>query len=503
MSRRGGSEAAPIVPHKGGYNVSYIVQRLRQWSSARTSRFVLGSLAFSGLAVAAEAATIITSSVLTGAAYHLWAYGDIGDVRHYMLAGGLIALLYTLPFLLRDDYQFHKLLEEPRSVGRVFLVWNYAFVTLSVIGFLSKTSGIFSRGGLVLFYGVGLLALVGLSSSMRFGLRMLLKNDRIERRRVMIVGAAEEISRLQASAMSLNGDYRVAAAIGLPLLTSGAVTFKNADQSLMAAVAKARALHIDDVVIFTDWSKSQQIKDVVTAFQALPIGIHLGASNIIGPFTEARISRFASTPAVSLTAAPLGCGQRLTKRIFDVVLAALGLVALAPVFGIVALAIKFNNPGPVLFRQRRRGYYHREFKIWKFRTMTTMDDGRNIQQAKPNDVRVTAIGRFLRRTSIDELPQLINVLAGEMSLVGPRPHAIAHDELYEVRIPEYARRSNVRPGITGWAQVNGCRGATTTDEAMRRRVDHDLYYIDNWSVLLDVYIIALTVLSPRTFRNAH
>jgi polysaccharide biosynthesis protein PslA len=480
-----------------------MVQKLLQWSTANSSRLILGSLAFSGLAILAEAATIITSSVLTGAAYHVWAYGDVGDIRHFITAGGLVALLYTLPFLLRDDYQFHKLLEEPRSIGRVFLVWNYAFVTLAVLGFLTKTSEIFSRGGLVLFYCIGLVALVGLSSTMRLGVRLLLANDRIERRRVMIVGAADEIGRLQASAMSRHADFRVAAAIGLPLLGSSDDARSFAHQSLAAAVAKARALHIDDVVIFTDWSKAEQIKDVVAAFQSLPIGIHLGASNIIGPFTDARISRFSTTPAVSLTAPPIGCGERFVKRTLDLLLATVGIITLSPVFAVVALAVKYNSPGPVFFRQRRRGFNHREFRIWKFRTMTTMDDGLDIQQAKPNDARVTAIGKFLRRTSIDELPQLINVLAGEMSLVGPRPHAIAHDEHYEVRIPAYARRSNVRPGITGWAQVNGCRGATTTDEAMRRRVDHDLYYIDNWSVLLDFYIIALTVLSPKTFRNAH
>jgi polysaccharide biosynthesis protein PslA len=483
--------------------VSGMVEKLRQWSNTGTSRVVLGSLAFSGLAVAAEAAAIISSSVVTGAVYHLWAYGDVGDVRHYMTAGGLVALLYTLPFLMRDDYQFHKLLEQPRSLGRVFLVWNYAFVTLATLGFLTKTSDIFSRGGLVLFYGIGLIVLVGLSSTMRLGVRYLLSKDRIERRRVMIVGAADEIGRLQANAMALHSDFRVAAAIGLPEFSNKGGARDAADASLAGAVAKARALHIEDIVIFTDWSKAAQIQHIIAAFQALPVGIHLGASNVIGPFSDARISRFASTPAVSLTAPPLGTGQRFMKRAVDLVLASAGLLLLAPVFAIVALAIKTNSPGPVFFRQRRRGYNHREFRIWKFRTMNTMEDGMSIPQAKPNDARVTWTGRLLRRTSIDELPQLLNVLAGEMSLVGPRPHAIAHDELYEVRIPEYARRSNVRPGITGWAQVNGCRGATSTDEAMRRRVDHDLYYIDNWSVLLDLYIIALTVLSPKTFRNAH
>jgi lipopolysaccharide/colanic/teichoic acid biosynthesis glycosyltransferase len=135
--------------------------------------------------------------------------------------------------------------------------------------------------------------------------------------------------------------------------------------------------------------------------------------------------------------------------------------------------------------------------------MSTLDDGPHIEQARADDARVTAIGRYLRRFNLDELPQLLNVLKGEMSLVGPRPHAVAHDQIYEKRILSYPRRLNMKPGITGWAQVNGFRGRTETDEAMRARVEYDLYYIDNWSILFDLYILGLTMCSPKAFRNAH
>jgi Undecaprenyl-phosphate glucose phosphotransferase len=468
-------------------------------------RLVLGGLVFSALVVTCESAAIICASILTGVAYHTWVYGTSGDISHYLSVGGITALLYTLPFLLRDDYRVHKLLEEPRSVGRVFLVWNYVFFCLALIGFITKTTEAFSRGSLLLFYVCGLATLIGLGTLTRYGLRALLQADRIERRRVMIVGSAGELERIKGEAGAENADIRITAASALPFLSveAGHVGNELHSDSLRAAVASARALHIDDVVIFTDWSRAHEIQAIVSAFQDLPVGIHVGASNIVGPFTEARISRFASMPAVSLTAPPLGMMQMLMKRSLDMIASAIALVVLLPVFLVVATLIKLTSPGPVFFRQRRRGYNHREFRIWKFRTMTTMDDGKTIAQASKNDARVTWIGKVLRRTSIDELPQLFNVLAGEMSLVGPRPHAVAHDEIFEQRIAAYARRLNVRPGITGWAQVNGCRGATTTDEAMRRRVDHDLYYIDNWSVALDLYIIALTVLSPKTFRNAH
>ena len=468
-------------------------------------RLVLGGLMFSVLVVTLESIVITGASLLTGIAYHTWVYGDAGDVRHHLSVGGITALLYTLPFLLRDDYRVHKLLEEPRSVGRVFLVWNYVFFCLALIGFVTKTTEAFSRGSLMLFYVCGLAALIVLGTVTRRVLRALLAADRIERRRVMIVGSASEVSRIREEAGTGSADIRIAAAAALPILdpkSAGSEGGSHQD-SLKAAVASARALHIDDVVIFTDWSRASEIQAIVKAFHDLPVGIHVGASNVIGPFTDARISRFAAMPAVSLTAPPLGMLQMFLKRALDVAASALALLLLAPVFVIVAALIRATSPGPVFFRQRRRGYNHREFRIWKFRTMTTMDDGNRIEQATKNDARVTWIGRTLRRTSIDELPQLFNVLSGEMSLVGPRPHAVAHDELFEQRIAAYARRLNVRPGITGWAQVNGCRGATATDEAMRRRVDHDLYYIDNWSIALDLYIIAKTVLSPKTFRNAH
>ena len=184
------------------------------------------------------------------------------------------------------------------------------------------------------------------------------------------------------------------------------------------------------------------------------------------------------------------------------VTAALALIALSGVFAIVAVLIKWDSQGPVFFKQRRLGYNQREFKIYKFRSMTAMDDGDHVQQARRDDPRVTRIGRILRRYNIDELPQLINVLKGEMSIVGPRPHAVAHDRIFEKRIGMYPRRLNVRPGITGWAQVHGHRGVTDTDDKMTARVEHDLYYIDHWSIWLDLYIVMLTVVSPKAYRNA-
>jgi undecaprenyl-phosphate galactose phosphotransferase/putative colanic acid biosynthesis UDP-glucose lipid carrier transferase len=186
----------------------------------------------------------------------------------------------------------------------------------------------------------------------------------------------------------------------------------------------------------------------------------------------------------------------------DVVVSMTAIVCLWPLFLIVAIAITLDSPGPIIFRQRRGGLDGKEFVIFKFRTMTVLEDGPVVTQACRDDVRVTRMGKFLRRSSIDELPQLFNVLMGDMSLVGPRPHAHAHDDKYRVHVKDYAYRYHVKPGITGWAQVNGLRGETASFEEMAERVKFDLWYINNWSLRLDLNILLQTsfeVLSDRTF----
>jgi exopolysaccharide biosynthesis polyprenyl glycosylphosphotransferase len=199
----------------------------------------------------------------------------------------------------------------------------------------------------------------------------------------------------------------------------------------------------------------------------------------------------------------LGGAERVAKRSLDLVLGGIGLFLLLPLMLAVALAIRLDSPGPVLFRQNRNGFNGRPFPIFKFRTMRVMEDGPVVVQAKRNDSRVTPVGRWLRRTSIDELPQLFNVIRGEMSLIGPRPHALAHDDEYMTVIATYAYRHHMRPGITGWAQVNGYRGETPTVGHMERRVELDMWYIENWSFWLDVRILVRTCLEVARSRNAY
>jgi putative colanic acid biosynthesis UDP-glucose lipid carrier transferase len=194
--------------------------------------------------------------------------------------------------------------------------------------------------------------------------------------------------------------------------------------------------------------------------------------------------------------------QVTVKRLLDILAGTLALLAVLPALVAIAALIRLNSPGPILFRQRRIGLNGRSFYIFKFRTMTTLDDGPVVRQASRGDDRVTSVGRVLRKFSLDELPQLFNVLRGEMSLVGPRPHALAHDTEYSQAIELYAARHNVKPGITGWAQVNGWRGPTPHLDLMIRRLEHDLWYVDNWSLWLDIKIMLLTIKRASNSQNA-
>jgi exopolysaccharide biosynthesis polyprenyl glycosylphosphotransferase len=211
----------------------------------------------------------------------------------------------------------------------------------------------------------------------------------------------------------------------------------------------------------------------------------------------------SKSPLVDRRRTPLNSFELAIKRASDIVFTATALIVLLPLLALVAIAIKLDSPGRVIFRQARIGLNGKLFHILKFRTMTVEENGDTVKQASRFDKRVTRVGSWLRRTSIDELPQLINVLKGEMSIVGPRPHAVAHDNYFNQVVAKYALRQRVKPGITGLAQVNGCRGATSTIDSIERRVDLDLWYIDNWNFHLDLAIMIRTVIEVMRGRNAY
>ena len=297
--------------------------------------------------------------------------------------------------------------------------------------------------------------------------------------------------------------YSISRVFALPEQDAPADT---ADQAIAERigefVAYTRSANVDEIILAIAWS-DPRLDMVIAALRVLPIPVKLVPDSAIRRHFERPLSELGPTKVVEIQRAPLAPAQRGLKQVLDRCLAGACLFLLMPLFAVTALAIRLELSGPAFFLQVRVGFNGRPFRIFKFRTMSTMDDGPVVRQAQRNDLRVTRLGRLLRKLSIDELPQLFNVLRGEMSLVGPRPHALAHDDEYDRLIASYAMRRKMQPGITGWAQVNGCRGETPEVGTMQRRVDHDLWYIEYWSFWLDIRILLVTVAQLLRPRNVY
>jgi putative colanic acid biosynthesis UDP-glucose lipid carrier transferase len=269
------------------------------------------------------------------------------------------------------------------------------------------------------------------------------------------------------------------------------------------AVAIAQSSNADEVLIDVDARDWQQLKPHLACLRQLPLPVSLIAHDWLAEVVGQPTHKLGSSILVEIQPAPLKLLERVVKRAMDIAIAAAGIVVIFPFLALVAVMIKLDSSGPVLFRQTRIGFNGRAFKIYKLRTMVVLEDGPDIRQAVCDDDRVTPLGRWLRKTSIDELPQLFNVLKGDMSIVGPRPHAVSHDNEFGQLIADYASRRRMKPGITGWAQVSGYRGGTPKLEMMARRVQLDMLYIDNWSIWLDISIIARTVIAVARGQNAY
>ena len=476
-----------ILPH----SMPTVARPARWWSA-------LARHGVSAAGVLADAAVIVAMSVLVGLAYHLAIYGDAGPVRGFIALGTSAASIFVLPGIFRGEYELTHYLSFSPHARRVFAYWNITFVALLAVAFVTRALEDYSRASMILFYlaGVPIIVLTryALVSIVILGSRVGL----VTAQRVFLIGSSDDISAFVRRYQPWNFGLRTVGAAPLTRLDALATPQERA-QALAAdlrhAINGARLLNPDAVYIVTPWSETGTIDTCVDEFLKMPVEIHLGPERILDRFDSVRIAKHGSMASLQLTRAPLSWSERLLKRIFDVVIAAGILIVLSPLLTVTALLILLESGRPMLFLQRRYGFNQQEFRIIKFRTMTTLDDGDVVPQARRDDPRVTPLGRLLRRWNIDELPQLINVLKGDMSLVGPRPHALSHNREYEQKIALYARRHNVLPGITGWAQVNGFRGETDTDEKMQRRVECDLHYIDNWSLWLDLRILLLTLFS--------
>jgi Undecaprenyl-phosphate glucose phosphotransferase len=491
--RRNGAGFRPFVlprpaerPRRGDWS-----QKLPR-RNASLARALLGS----GVATV-ELLAACVAALATVAFYHVFAYGEAAPTSHNLELCLLSTLLFVVSNVTRGDYRIADYLGLRRQGWRLFGVWTISLLIALAFGFLTKTSENYSRGAVMLFYAAGYVSIYATRLLLVKLARGATRAGGVASRRVFLVGLEDDIESFELR-------YKPESC-GLDVV--GAIILRHEDPStleedLVLAAAAARMLRPDDVFILAPWSHTRMIEACVDAFMRVPAQIHLGPEKVLDRFANARIDNHGGISSLSLGGHPLNAVEVMGKRAFDIVASSLALLMLSPVLLATAVAIRLDSKGPVLFVQRRYGFNREPFRIFKFRSMTTMDDGRDIRQATVGDSRITRVGRLIRRYNIDELPQLLNVLKGEMSLVGPRPHALAHDQLFEHKVALYARRHNVKPGITGWAQVNGLRGEIDSPEKIRLRVEHDLHYIDNWSLLLDIWIVFMTVFSKKAYRNA-
>ncbi len=258
-------------------------------------------------------------------------------------------------------------------------------------------------------------------------------------------------------------------------------------------IADAKKGKLDRIYIAMSMSENNEMKELIKSLTDTTCSVLLIPDIFTFNILQSRVEEVNGVPVVPLFDTPLSGINMVFKRVEDIIISALILILISPVLAVIALAVKTTSAGPILFRQTRYGMDGKPIKVWKFRSMTVMENDDTIRQATKNDVRITKVGNILRKTSLDELPQFFNVLLGGMSIVGPRPHAVAHNEQYRNLIEGYMLRHKVKPGITGWAQINGWRGETDTLDKMEKRVEFDLEYIRNWSIYFDLKIIFLTI----------
>jgi exopolysaccharide biosynthesis polyprenyl glycosylphosphotransferase len=437
-----------------------------------------------------DCAVIIAASVAAGVAYHMLAVGVPGDIAAFAGVGSNTALLFVLLAKSRGMYRPTALLWTPQW-QRIVACWGAVLLATVAFLFLLKVGARFSRGATI---GFGLLApgLLLLSrAAIASRLRGALAHGRIVAKRAVMVGEREELDHRSAADLLRKYAIREVGRFELPQAGSD---FGGADRSLTAdsdavldaAVDAARADQADIVLLAVRWTDKERYDAVRERLRTLPLPVVLLPDQSVRSILAQPMAEMGPDIAVQVQRAPLAPFELKLKRTFDVAFAGAALVLLAPLLLMVSVAIKATSRGPIVSHHYRRGFNGKTFKIHKFRTAA---EGVRAEPAQAGERQLTPLGAFLRATGIDELPQLINVLRGEMSVVGPRPHAVARDDEFLRKIANYACRHHVKPGITGWAQVMSARGEPGLIEQMERRVDLDLWYVSNWSVWLDLAIL--------------
>jgi len=449
--------------------------------------------------------------VLIGLAVYFWYVVPVeGFDWYYIAAIGVIALLSLLAFQAADIYQVQAFRGHEKQYMRLASAWSVVFLLAIGAAFFAKANAHFSRVWLGAFYVIGLFVLITFRRCVFVLVRRWTQEGRLDRRTVVVGADASGETLIRSLAGQRDSDVRV---IG--------VFDDRADERSVPACAGvpklgtvndlvefARHTRVDLVIFALPVSAEQRILQMLKKLWVLPVDIRLSAHTNKLRYRPRAYSYIGNVPVFDIFDRPIADWDVVMKWLFDKIVGWLALICVTPLMLLVALAIKLDSKGPVLFKQKRYGFNNELIEICKFRSMyVEQTDATASKLVTQNDPRVTRVGRFIRKTSLDELPQLFNVaLFGNLSLVGPRPHAVhakAEDRLYDEAVDGYFARHRVKPGITGWAQINGWRGETDRQEKIQRRVEHDLYYIENWSILFDLYILARTPFALLHWESAY
>jgi putative colanic acid biosynthesis UDP-glucose lipid carrier transferase len=447
----------------------------------------------------------VLSVIATSVAAYMLRHGDAEFPLDYQAATIIGVLLTLIIFPRANVYSFWRGKSMRQHARALATGWIAVGGILSMIAFATKTSEAFSRVWLILW----MLGEFGTLLTMRLVMSQIasfIRKKGWDQSRILIIGEGSlgrKVAQRLAESPWLGVD--VIAVIDLRTGKSdprvpGANGFT--DFSYLRRFVDEK--HIDEVWIAAPLRSERRIRSILHTLRDSMVSLRFVPAMFGAHVLRQKVNIVAGLPVMDLFPSPMVGINRILKAIEDRVLALVMLVLTAPLLMLVAIGVKLSSPGPIIFRQQRHGWDGQPFTLYKFRTMVVHSETDDcVTQACRNDPRVTRFGAFLRRTSLDELPQLINVLQGDMSLVGPRPHAVSHNEYYKNLIEPYRGRARVKPGITGWAQVNGFRGATNALEKMVKRVEYDIYYIENWSLWFDLKIMLLTLVKGFYHENAY
>ena len=439
--------------------------------------------------IAGDFLLILVSYIASSAIYRGF-MNSPSDPDNSIGAGLIVGMVFVLVAYFQGVYDNHRLLNTFWQSRKAVVIWLFALTTLAVAAFLLKSTADMSRGTIILFAVIGAAGLVAHRVVWRYCLSSAFAKERLIDRKVILLSLrALDFTSSRFKDLRKHG-FDVVRHFVLNSAPDQDDDVWN--QQISDVIRQSRAADVDEYLVAIDWNELPMLQKLSQHLRMVPQPIRLLPDFAIADLVSRPFLPVSGTVAIEIQRPPLTVFERVQKRCLDIGLASFALLLLAPLILTAALLVKLDTVGPVIFRQSRRGFNGKPFQIWKFRSMTVTENGTTVTQARKQDARVTRVGRFLRKTSIDELPQLWNVLRGEMSLVGPRPHALAHDNYYDQLISKYVYRHHMKPGLTGWAQVNGFRGETPTIDLMEKRVEYDVWYVSNWSIWLDIRIIFRT-----------